>query len=406
MDSQPSNQPDSQQPENGQTEQSEQPKGGQPKDRSKWWIALIGSGLALSPIHNSAFTNALTNSKGETLFFLPAFAYLMLLMGSWMFLLWNWERVKETGWGDRKVTVPLFIIAGALALSGIGIDGGIGAKFAPLGMGAALVSLYLSARILGRDLFLPLAVGAAVASGGILLYQLLYFSGPTGGFIFEDNYDIATGYILLGAALLVGRRSWQQGLSFLALLALFLSGSAEAVFAVGVVGIVMLFRRDWSRRAVVLLALFAVVAVAVFASGYGGELHRLTIGSVTGDTEQAARGGQSVLAERWDGIADAMANLKPLGEGYIITGFQQVDMVHNVPLVIVQQLGWAGVLAAGAWLWVSLWCLVKTRWKYVWVLVLALSVWDHFTWTQLAPLFPMVVGASLVDTVDSDLVFR
>ena len=285
MDSQPNGRTDDQQLENGTLPPKENE---QPKDHSKYWIALIGSGLALSPVHNSTFTNWATNSEGETLFFLPAFAYLMLLMGSWMFLLWNWDRVREVGWGDRRVTVPLFIIAGALALSGLGVDGGIGAKFAPLGMGAALVSLYLAARVLGRDLFLPLAVGAAVASGGILLHQALYFGGPTGGFIFEDNYDIATGYILLGTALLVGRRGWQQGLAFLALVALFFSGSAEAVFAIGVVGLVMLFRRDWSRRAVGMLALFAVAVVAVFASGHGGLVQQLTIGTITGDTEQVA----------------------------------------------------------------------------------------------------------------------
>jgi len=332
-------------------------------------------------------------------------------MGSWMFLLWNWERVKEVGWGSRMITVPLLVICAAIALSGIAVEGGIGDKIAPLGMGAALFSLYLTARVLGRDLFLPLAVGAAVASGGILVYQLLYFGGPTGGFIFEDNYDIATGYILLGAALLVGRKSWQQGLAFLALIALFLSGSAEAVFAVGVVGLAMLVRRDWSRRAVVLLAVFAVVAVAVFASGYGSGLHSLTAGGLTGDTEQASRTGSDgeelTLAEdRWELITNAMADIKPLGEGYIVTEFQKVDMVHNVPLVIVQQLGWPGVLAAAAWLWVSLWCLVRSRWKYVWILVLALSVWDHYVFTQLAPLWPMIVGACLVDTVDSDLIFR
>ena len=48
----------------------------------KWWVVVIGSGLALSPVHNHWLTKLATNQKGETLFFLPAFGYLLLIMGA------------------------------------------------------------------------------------------------------------------------------------------------------------------------------------------------------------------------------------------------------------------------------------------------------------------------------------
>ena len=68
-------------------------------------------------------------------------------------------------------------------------------------------------------------------------------------------------------------------------------------------------------------------------------------------------------------------------------------------------MGFPGILAAIAWLWVSVWCLVKTRWKYAWLAILSLSVFDHFIWTQLAPVWWMVVGASTASS-EPDLIFR
>ena len=112
------------------------------------------------------------------------------------------------------------------------------------------------------------------------------------------------------------------------------------------------------------------------------------------------------IAVRWEVIKEAMSNIKPLGDGFIVTEFAS-GTVHNVPLIIIQQLGWAGIIAALAWLWVSIWCLVKSRLKYAWALILALCVFDHFIWTQFAPLWWMVVGISTIPgIIKTDLLFR
>jgi hypothetical protein len=75
--------------------------------------------------------------------------------------------------------------------------------------------------------------------------------------------------------------------------------------------------------------------------------------------------------------------------------------------VLVQQLGWPGVLAGMAWLWVSIWCLVKTKWKYLFALIFALSVFDHFIWTQLNSIWWLAVGVSTAPAnIKSDLLFR
>lgn len=362
--------------------------------------------MALSPIHNQWLTKLATNENGEVVFFLPAFGYVILFLGTAMLLLNNWEQVRAKGWGDSKVTVPLVIIAIVVALSGLSADG-LEAKFAPLGMVLFMLALYVAARVLGKGVFLPLATGSAIASAGIIAHQFTFPGQATGGFVFERNYDVATGYILLGAALFIHR--WQWLLASLSLVALFLSGSAEAVFAIGMVGLAILLRRDWSKKLAISLSCVCLVAVPFFVLGYGQNTHRLTEWAVTGNTQYlpADRNPNRGTAwdRRWSTVVQEMSEIQPLGKGYNLTDFSAMDMVHNTPLVIVQQTGYPGIVAALAWLWVSLYCLVKTRWKYAWILILSLSVFDHYIWTQLAPYWWAVVGASLASNIRTDKIF-
>jgi len=74
-----------------------------------------------------------------------------------------------------------------------------------------------------------------------------------------------------------------------------------------------------------------------------------------------------------------------------------------VPLIIVDQIG---PLAGLAWLWVTIACLVKTKWRYAFIAVIALSLFDHYIWTQAAPYWWVLVGVSTTSTIKSDLIFR
>lgn len=366
----------------------------------------MGAGLALSPIHNQWLTSLFTNSKGETVFFLPAFGYLLLIMGSGLFLLNNWQMVQEMGWGDKRVVACLLLIVLGISLSGLVYDGWQD-KLAPMGMGLALFSLYLTGRVLGKDVFLPLAIGSVIASLGVIIHAVLYPGVITGGFVFEYNYDIVVGYILLGSALFIHR--WQWLVAGVALVAILLSGSPEGIFAIGVLGLVVIIRRDWGKRLGIIVAIVSILAVIGLASGYGQRLYSYVIKTAKGESVSASgsvKNTVNAIEYRIYIIKDAMSNIKPLGEGYNLTDFGRSPNVHNVPLVIVQQLGYPGILAGLAWLWVSLWCLVKTKWKYVWVLILVLSVFDHFIWTQLAPYWWVIIGASTASSIKTDLVFK
>jgi len=377
------------------------------KPSSRTWAYVIGAGVALSPIHNQYLTHLASNANGETLFFLPAFGYLLLIMGAGLFLLNNWQRVKVIGWGDRRIVGCLLFIVLAISASGAAYSG-LQDRFAPMGMGLALFALYLCGRVLGKDMFLPLAVGAAVASLGVIAHQVMYPGVITGGFVFERNYDIVVGYVLLGTALFIHK--WQWLLAGLALVAILLTGSPEGVFAIGVIGVAVLVRKDWGRKLTIVLAPVVVIVVLALVLGYGQTLYsyagKIVAGEVTSPYGEAGV-SQAAVAHRLEVIEYAMTHIQPLGEGYNLTDFSRSANVHNVPLVLVQQLGYPGILAAMAWLFVSIYCLVKTRWKYLFALIFALSLFDHFIWTQLGAVWWIAVGVATVPgNIKSDLIFR
>ena len=393
------------------------------KSRDHLWSILIGVGLALFPIHNEWLTQ-LVMSNGEVGFFLPAFGTALWLMGSLAFVTWNWERIRATGLGDKRVWIPLLVIVGAIGLSGIPADRWQD-KISPFLMGISLFALYVSARVLGKAMFLPLAIGAGIASLGVIAYGIAFPGSVTGGFVFEQNYDIVVGFVLLGTALFAHRYQWI--LASLALVAMFLTGSPEGVFVTGVLGAVVIARRDWGKRLVFAMMPLVLVIGLWFGLGYGQTLYGYVTQVATGKPtmsepvthapdyihttattpdETADIENNSALGYRLVVIKHALTNIRPLGEGYNLTEFSKSPNVHNVPLVIVQQLGWPGILAGLAWLWVAIWCLVKTKWKYAWVLILSLSVFDHFIFTQLGPWFWAIAGASTVGGIKSDLIFK
>lgn len=385
---------------------------------NRWWAIAIGAGVALSPIHNQGLTKLLTNSKGEVLFFLPAFGYLLIIMGAGLFLLNHWAEVRKTGLGDKHIYYPLLIIVGAIALSGSAYTGWED-RIAPALTGLVLFALYLAARVLGKDVFLPLAVGAVAASLGVIATATVNPTTVSGGLLFEHNYDIVVGYVLLGTALFA--RRWQWLLAGLALVAMFLAGSAEGLFVVAVSGAVVLARRDWGRKLMWATAPVLITALLWFSLGWGQQLWGYTVRIAQFDTvvwQGIPENSADFTSETWAPnvetdvvswrlvvVKHALENIKPLGDGFNLTAFR-TGTVHNVPLILVQQMGYPGAAAALAWLWVTFWCLRKTQWKYAWVLILALSVFDHFIWTQMAPVWWLLAGVSTASTVKSDLVFK
>lgn len=375
--------------------------------KDKPWAYAIGTGIALSPIHNLWLTNLMTNSRGETLFFLPAFGYLILIMGTGLYLV----RCKDLGLGDKNIWLPMTIIIIAMGISGIAAEG-LEQKLAPLFAGACFFGVYLAGQRLSKDIFVPLAIGAAVASVGIIISAVLEPGLPTGGILFNNkenilagNYDIATGYIVLGSMLYQGQ--FRKQLMMLMLIALFLSGSPEGFIAIAVIAAGMTVLRKWNKEVIMIVAPAAVIAGLWFTLGYGQQLYSFLLETITLqsrhtlaeypgiDPARLSDLDYSAVGYRLAIIKHALTNIKPLGEGYILTDFSRIKNVHNVPLVLIQQLGYTGIAAAAAWLWATVYLLIKTKWKLAWIASLSLCIFDHYIWTQLAPVWWALAGVSL-----------
>ena len=281
-----------------------------------------------------------------------------------------------------------------------------GDKLSPFFISVALIATYLVSRKLGKDIIYPLAIGVAIASLGVFLARIfgVWQDGNayqlTGGLIFENNYDIIAGYVLLGMAVFIHR--WRWILASLSIAALVATGSPEALFALAVLAVAILIRRDWSKKIIVVCVLLLVGVILAVGLGYWDSTYTYVKSVITFETTVREA---SAIQYRIDTIVEAMQNIKPLGTGYNLTNYDKT-IVHNVPLIIIQQLGYFGVIAALAWLWVSIYCLVKTRLKYVWLIILSLALFDHYIWTQMAMWWWVVVGISTAGIVESDKIFK
>jgi hypothetical protein len=363
---------------------------------------LIGTGIALSPIHNLWLTSLFT-SNGQVNIFLPSIGLALWFIGSLLFLTWNWQQVKTTGIGPKLIWIPLAVIVLCLGISGSVTGDSLQDKIAPFFMGCGLFSLYLASRVLGLRIFYPIAIGCAVASFGVFISAILNPGNLTGGLLFEYNYDVVVGYVLLGAACFIHKARIQ--LSILAVTAIMLTGSPEGIFAIVAIGICLFIRRDWNKKLLFVVCFGIVLLIALSFTGlfnYSKSIINNEINIAQSSEEEF--GDRSAIGYRLWIIEKEMRDIQPFGKGYSITDFTH-NPVHNVPLIIVQQLGYPGIIAGIAWLFVCFYCLVKTKWKYAWTLVIALCFFDHFMWTQLAPMIWVIAGVSSTSQ-DKDYIFK
>jgi len=384
------------------------------------WALLIGFGLALSPIHNLWLTELVTED-GVVGFFIPAFGTAVWFIGAGAFLVYNWEKL---GLGSKWVYIPLFVIAGSMAISGFvaqpifgdkvtpGIMGWVGIysdKATPGLMGLGLVGVYVVSRTLGARMYLPMVpfvlIGVVLAVIGSLVNSNIIYADQDITLI--TNYCALAGYLILGGVLNQGR--WQGAFLLMILVGLFFVGALEVVFIIGVMGITMLVRRDIDKCLLIPIGILAVLVVLWLAIGrlvplyQGGSYNVATLFSVlSGSQPLTLEAMDAITTNRWGAIVREMQNINFWGHGYSLSTVGG-GVIHNLPLIIVHQIG---ILPAIAWVFVTVYCLVKTKWKYAWVAVIAMCVFDHYIWTQFTPYWWVLVGVSTASNIENDYIFR
>jgi len=329
-------------------------------------------------------------------------------MGSGLFLLHNWEKVREVGWGDKKVVIPLLVITGAIGLSGIMADGWQD-KIAPLGMGLSLFAVYLVARVLGKDIFFIFLPFIIIGVVSVIVSGLFFAGQSTGGFI--TNYCASGGYIIIGTLLilpLLPQSLPRWPFVAMALIGLFFIGALEVVFIVGILCIAILVRRDFGKPLYVIIGCAIVIIVVWGSLGYlsplytgNSNLHYLWMG-ISGQSAIDYDLLEGITTGRWGVYIQSLSDIRILGHGLSL-GTAEGGLIHNTLLIIMHQVG---PIAAIMWLLVTVYCLIKTQWKYVWIAVMAMGVFDHYLWTQFMPLWWVLVGVSTSSAMQSDFIFR
>lgn len=362
-------------------------------------------------------TKLATNSKGETLVFIPAVAYAILIVGTGMFLLNNWDGVKKAGWGNWKLLVALGVIVVTMGLSGINANG-LSAMFAPGLFGVSMLAFYFAARFMSLSGDAKWLVAPVLVVGGIAVIVSLIMGVVSPGCRdcgLLTNYCALVGLIVLSGLLLDRRWLWIAVAPIV--LAVLLTGALEGVFILGVLLIAVLVRRDWGRKILLPVGIIVVAIVPWIATGVIGDTYAhtdrnfaalLSFFGIESEYEYEDSEGalDEALTGRWVVIRDAMQDISWTGHGYVVTPVPTEGdrrPVHNMPLHAVDQIGPFG---AAAWLFATLFCLIRTRWKYIWIAVLATSVFDYYIWTQLAPHWWMLVALSTTGDDKPDFIFR
>ncbi|MDG6912642.1 MAG: hypothetical protein JRN35_06115 [Nitrososphaerota archaeon] len=379
--------------------------------RSLYW--LLGASTILSLVHEQRFF-----TYGMSLFYLT----LLVLLG----LEW-----RELTLGPKKVWVPLAAIVSLVILSDFirflqGRETWEQAGLTVM-LAAPLFGCYLLARVNRRDLTFPFPAASLIASLGVIAFALVHPGVRTGGYVVSlVNYNLACGVIVFGV--LVAPRRWQWWLTGIGTAGVLLTGAEEGMFIMTTLVFAVLIRGDTGKK---LLAPTAGVAVAVIIVV---SFHGITIwtpavqklnylaDAITAATNHPVAttatirpsgsepdGVPSVLPpaptkpageimsaatdQRWSGNW-RLTGVGVLGNGYNATYFP-ADLPHDIMLVITDQ---AGAIAAGAWLFVTGWGLMRTRGKYLFIGLLAMGVFDHYLWTLAASWWWIAAGMTTATT--------
>jgi len=394
------------------------------------WAWVLGTGLVLFVVHNPALIHR--ESSGAVDIFLPIVGFGISAIAISMIL----PKVKIT-MGSKYLYIPLLIILASISITGFvnapAYSGDIYAfirdGIAPTIIAAYLLGIYVTCRSVGEDVFKPFMYAVIIETVSLILMS---GSGRGGGIISPTNYDIAAGFLVFGAVVFIGKNQWK--IAMLAIGGVFLTGAEEGLFALGVLLVAVLARRDFGKR-LVPVGIVSVLLIAAMFTPQGAVLYHLTAERL--DLAQSAIFNRPYILDHHDALKLAnhleikvdgkdyvrvitrdekleiatgyrwlthwnISEIKPFGHGYIITAFYK-GIPHNMVLIIIEQVG---ILAALAWLWVVGYCLFKTRWKYAWLAIIALSVWDHYLWTMAAPWWWAVVGVSTTSQIKNDLIFR
>lgn len=341
-------------------------------------LAIIASaGLVLIAFH-VPYTDGIIH--------IPTIGLLLMSMSCACWLILNYKNISH---GNKYIYVPLLVIATSISTSGI-----LNQLWYTIPAGWLFYCIYLIARKEGTAILWTFGYGVILATFGIVLFSILNPGIKTGGYVISPtNYDIATGFLIIGTVLSLIKRQWI--LLSISLVGLILTGAEEALFVLAIMLVVVIVRKDFSKKILLPISITCIVIVIITSLGITEKLYEtiLVRADLMSDINQESlrQASGDRLFGNWQ-----LSPIKPFGYGFNMTNFYP-GIPHTVPLIIIEQVG---ILAMLSWVFLMFYLLLKTKLKYAVMAILALSVFDHFIWTQIAPYQWAVAGVASVYTKD------
>jgi len=369
------------------------------KDKLLAW--LFGCGMVFFAIHNQ-------HQPFIKYIFLPQLGMLIVVIMVIVLVVFQRQRFSL---GEKKVWAPLALLSACIAISSFvqyfqGLTE-LNVAFGAVVIGCVWFGVYLMGRRFGSEIFVPFAWASVIGTIGMVWWTMARAGLPSGGIISPTNYDIAAGLIAFGALVGVWKQRWW--LVSIALIGVLLTGAEEGLLIIFIVFIAIIWRRDWSRKLLLPAGVMVSVLLILFVSQRLFPLYHLLFfrldalfgwGVVSSTPSPLI--GEDLMTSRFIVIVEAMKQWNWFGYGYTLTDFTYWT-VHNVPLVIVQQIG---PVAALLWLGITIYCAVRFRWKYIWCALFGMCIFDHYIWTQVAPWWWALVGVVSVSNTKKDMMFK
>lgn len=364
-------------------------------DKANRVALVLAAGLILIVAHYQG-------QPGMYYVFIPQVGMAILLGATLIMVMKDW---KSLDLGPKAIWIPLAIIAGSAVLRVavyMDMDALAGALFM-----STMFGLYVIARRYGEralSFFLPFVIIGAIS---IFVDFGLHYGEENPG-IFSE-YATASQFLVFGW--LMSPRKHQWWLSGVVLAGLFFSGAEEALFYIAVIGIVVLIRKDWSRK--ILVPVGALVLLLVICTPLGATQQLFGRGLSMIGTAYTATNDETLTPEQKDEMLNEATNgrwlygwrpqraIQPLGYGINLT-YHYRGIPHNMVLLVTDQLGPVAMLA---WFGVIIVGYRKTKWKYAFLALLLFGVFQPFVWTKMAPWFWVAAGSATASNRES-YIFR
>lgn len=316
--------------------------------------------------------------------------------------------------GSKFIFIPLIIICASIAISGF-FQNNFQTAYSTLFVGIFYFGAYLIARILGKEIFRPFYFFVIIESLSLIITALVLHT-QNGGVLSIKNYNIPIGLLLLGSLLAADNHKWI--IVTIGSIGMFFTGSEEAIIVFAVLLITIIIRRDFSKKllvtasAVIVLAVIGMVGLRYTESLYAMPLdkaYHLIFGQPSVLASEYPVDSPSKFDNQFDyylhGRLDltqkGLNDIRPFGHGYgMLVGF---EVPHNIPIIIIYQVGF---VAAIAWVFLMFYGLLKTKWKYLFIGILAASIADHFFWTQLGIYIFVAIGVISVTQIKNDYIYK